>query len=185
MCLKIYRLAAIEKNLGGSVIKVRDHVWLTAVKNRAASDYGCPYCSLTPQSRQELIITFELMSIFSGINPRGFKTRVGGKIWTIDIYIPQLNLGIEFDGSYWHKDKVALDKLKTKQLKANGFNIIRVREEPLEAISENDIISSVPYNGKQIVNNILNKIIALQSLTKKEKQHIQEYQKCYRIEKHA
>ena len=156
--------------------KSEDHVWMTSVKNRAARDYGCPYCSLTPQSRQELIITFELMSIFSGINPRGFKTRLGGKIWTIDIYIPHLNLGIEFDGSYWHKDKEALDKLKTKQLIANGFKVIRIREEPLEAISENDIISSVPYNGKQIVNDILNKISALYRLTQKEQHQIDKYQ---------
>jgi len=156
--------------------KSEEHVWITSVKNRAARDYGCPFCSLTPQSRQELIITFELMSIFSGINPKGFKTRVGGKIWTIDIYIPHLNLGIEFDGSYWHKDKVALDKLKTKQLTGGGFKIIRIREHPLKAISENDIISSVPYNGKQIVNSILDKISNLYGLTKNEKQLIFEYQ---------
>jgi len=71
---------------------------------------------------------------------------------------------------------VALDKLKTKQLTGGGFKIIRIREHPLKAISENDIISSVPYNGKQIVNSILDKISNLYGLTKNEKQLIFEYQ---------
>ena len=58
--------------------------------------------------------------LFFNIDPKGFKTRVNGKIWSIDIYVPEFNLGIEFDGSYWHKDKRALDKLKTEKLKC-GF----------------------------------------------------------------
>ncbi len=32
-----------------------------------------------------------------------------------DIYITEFNLGIEFDGGYWHKGKRELDKLKMKK----------------------------------------------------------------------
>ena len=103
-----------------------DHEWLAQISNRNVTE--CPYCTLTPQSRQELTITFELIKFFKEINPKGFKTRVKGKLWSIDIYIPQLKLGIEFDGSYWHKDKRALDKLKTENLEEEGFEIFRVRE---------------------------------------------------------
>ena len=73
-----------------------DHEWQTTAGSRYYQGSGCPYCHLTPQSRQELTITFELLKIFKDINPKGFKTRVDGKLWTIDIYIPQLHLGIEF-----------------------------------------------------------------------------------------
>jgi len=93
-----------------------DHEWKTTVRHRTHSKSNCPYCTLTPQSKQELTITFELLQFFD-INPKGFKTKVDGKIWSIDIFISELNLGIEFDGSYWHKDKRALDKLKTEKLK--------------------------------------------------------------------
>ena len=34
----------------------------------------------------------------------------------IDIYIPSLNLAIEFDGFYWHKNKFERDINKTKKL---------------------------------------------------------------------
>jgi len=72
-----------------------DHEWHTPIKRR--KETGCPFCTLTPQSKQELTITFELIQFFKDINPKGFKTRVKGKLWSIDIYIPQLTLGIEFD----------------------------------------------------------------------------------------
>ena len=151
-----------------------DHVWKTTIANRA---YGknCPYCDLTPQSKQELTITFELIPFFKDINPKGFKTRVDGKLWTIDIYIPQLNLGIEFDGSYWHKDKRALDKLKTKQLKKEGFDIIRVRETPLKKINRTDVISKQPFNGKEVANKVLKQIMKMYDLDAKKVRKIENY----------
>lgn len=132
--------------------------WNTRAGNHV-NGTGCPYCELTPQSKQELTITFELIKIFTEINPKGFKTKINGKLWSIDIYIPELNLGIEFDGNYWHKNKVSLDKLKTEKLKTEGFEIYRVREEPLKKIFKNDIISKLPFNGKKIVDDILKQIM--------------------------
>ena len=151
-----------------------DHEWEASIVNRI---YGtaCPFCTLTPQSKQELTITFELKTIFKDINPRGFKTRVKGKLWTIDIYIPQLHLGIEFDGSHWHKDKLALDKLKTDQIKKEGFSVIRVREEPLKKLSENDVISHLPYNGKQVVNDILKQIMNMYKPDGRKVRQIENY----------
>ena len=137
--------------------KNKQHEWKTAIKNRKVNN--CPYCFLTPQSREELIITHELITIFKGINPKGFKTWVKGKLRSIDIYIPMLKLGIEFDGKYWHKGKRALDKLKTEELEAEGFNIIRVRQKPLKRIFDDDVMADKKYNGKKITNDILKKIL--------------------------
>jgi hypothetical protein len=134
-----------------------DHEWKTTVRHRTHSKSNCPYCTLTPQSKQELTITFELLQFFD-INPKGFKTKVDGRIWSIDIYIPELTLGIEFDGSYWHKDKRALDKLKTEQLQEGGFKIMRIREEPLMPITEIDVVSKQPFNAKKVTDDILRHI---------------------------
>jgi len=139
--------------------KGKDHVWKTEVRKLTERNYGCPFCSLTPQSREELIITHELITIFKGINPKGFKTRVKGKLRSIDIYIPDLKLGIEFDGYYWHKDKRALDKLKTEELEAEGINIIRVRQKPLKRIFEDDVMAEKKYDGKKVTNDILTQIM--------------------------
>ena len=77
-----------------------DHEWITSASGRSGKR-GCPFCTLTPQSKQELTITFELMKLFKNIDPKGLKTKLEGKLRAIDIYIPKLNLCIEFDGSYW------------------------------------------------------------------------------------
>ncbi len=129
----------------------------------------------TPQSRQELTITFELIQFFKDINPKGFKTRVNGNYKSIDIYIPEFQLGIEFDGNYWHKDKRALDKLKTEQLEEKGFEIFRIREEPLKRIFEDDIMSKQPFNGKQVTNDILTQIMSRYTLDAKKITKIESY----------
>lgn len=152
--------------------KGEDHEWKASIVSRM--DRNCPFCTLTPQSRQELLITFELKQFFD-IDPKGFKTRVQGKLWSIDIYLPELNLGIEFDGSYWHKDKSDLDKLKTEQLNSEGFQIMRIREEPLKPITKIDVISKRPFNPKQVTNDVLNHIIQAYELDSERGQKISKY----------
>jgi hypothetical protein len=153
------------------------HKWRTSIHNRAKKNgTGCPYCDLTPQSKQELTITFELMKFFKNIDPKGFKTRLDGRLRAIDIYIPKLNLCVEFDGAYWHKDKRDIDKIKSEMLLDEGFELIRVREEPLKKIYDSDVISKQPYNGKQVTNDILSVIISKFKLDKKLITEINEYQ---------
>jgi hypothetical protein len=50
----------------------------------------------------------------------------------IDIYIPILKIGIEYDGEYWHKDKYILDNEKDDNCNKLGIKLIRIREFPLE-----------------------------------------------------
>ena len=150
-----------------------DHVWKTTVVSRR--ERGCPFCTLTPQSKQELTITFELMKLFKNIDPKGLKTRLKGRLRSIDIFIPKFNLCIEFDGSYWHKGKRELDKIKSEMLFEEGFKLIRVREEPLKKIYDTDVISKQPYNGKQVTNDILSMILSLFELDSKLVTNIKAY----------
>ncbi|MFE2864863.1 zinc-ribbon domain-containing protein [Embleya sp. NPDC059259] len=41
------------------------------------------------------------------------------------------DVAVEYDGFYWHKDKVSLDRKKTDRLQRAGYQVIRVREHPL------------------------------------------------------
>ena len=152
-----------------------NHEWISTVQNRGKGS-GCPYCTLTPQSKQELTITFELIKLFKNIDPKGLKTKLEGRLRAIDIYIPKLNLCIEFDGSYWHKDKRDIDKIKSEMLFEEGFKLIRVREEPLKKIYDSDVISKQPYNGKQVTNDILSMILSIFELDAKLVSNIKEYQ---------
>ena len=151
-----------------------DHVWKTTVVSRR--ERGCPFCTLTPQSKQELTITFELMKLFKSIDPKGLKTKLEGRLRAIDIFIPKLNLCIEFDGSYWHKNKRDIDKIKSEMLFEEGFKLIRVREEPLKKIYDTDIISKQPYDGKKVTNDILSKILSLFDLDSTLVSKIKAYQ---------
>jgi hypothetical protein len=152
-----------------------DHEWMTSAAGRSG-ERGCPFCDLTPQSKQELTITFELIKLFKNIDPKGLKTKLSGRLRAIDIYIPKLNLCIEFDGAYWHKDKRDIDKIKSEMLFEEGFKLIRVREEPLKKIYDTDVISKKPYNGKQVTNDIISMVMSVFDLEDKLVSKIKEYQ---------
>ena len=109
------------------------------------------------------------------INPKGYKTKLNGRLRAIDIFIPDLNLAIEFDGAYWHKDNRAIDKIKSEMLMEEGYQVIRIREEPLKKIHENDIISTKPYSGKDVTNKILKRILDIFNLSNSAERKIQNY----------
>ena len=156
--------------------KAIDHVWSVDPNSRHTQKSGCPFCTLTPQSKQELTITFELMKLFKNIDPKGLKTKLEGKLRAVDIFIPKLNLCIEFDGSYWHKEQEEIDKIKSEMLFDEGFKVIRVREEPLPKTHDNDVISKKPYNGKQVTNDILSMIMSIFELDAELVSKIKSYQ---------
>jgi len=167
---------ATHKEVWWKCSKGDDHEWRTRPFNRIYGGTGCPYCDLTPQSKQELTITFELMKLFKNIDPKGLKTRLEGRLRSIDIFIPKLNLCIEFDGSYWHKDKRDIDKIKSEMLFEEGFKLIRVREEPLKKIYDTDIVSKKPYDGKKVTNDILSMILSIFELDNELVSKIKAYQ---------
>ena len=131
------------------------HTWKTRISHRTIIKTNCPYCTLTPQSKQELQITFELKYFFPSINPKGYKLKIENKLLSIDIYIPELNLAIEFDGSYWHRNRESTDTDKTNLLVKNGLNVLRIREFPLKKILQSDIISELPFDAKNTTNKVL------------------------------
>ena len=168
-------IAGSDKKVWWQCSKDIGHEWKTSIGSRSRGN-NCPYCSLTPQSRQELIITFELKTLFKRIDPKGYKTRLEDRIRAIDIFIPKLNLCIEFDGSYWHKDKREIDKIKSNLLLKEGYSVIRVREEPLKKIYDTDVISKQPYDGKKVTNDILSMILSMYVLDTEMVERIKDYQ---------
>jgi len=74
----------------------------------------------------------------------------------IDIYLPDCNLGIEFDGLYWHSElggkknrNYHLDK--TNLMRARGINLIHIFED--EWIEKQDIVKSIILNKIGIIEN--------------------------------
>lgn len=82
------------------------HIYTAIVMNRTRRGDGCPVCGLTrKRSRAEIeIFTWIDEDLLPTVEvvPND-KTVLDGK--HIDIYIPALSLGFEYNGNYWHKDK--------------------------------------------------------------------------------
>ena len=69
----------------------------------------------------------------------------------LDIYIPSLNLGIEYDGEAWHrKDKLKREQKKYKKCVEKGIKLIRIREKiaPLCSDISDEQIQIIQKDGK-------------------------------------
>lgn len=75
------------------------------------SPHFCKVCypvQTTHRSKKEM----DLYEFVRGIAPDAIPNyRFSETKHTLDIYVPSANLGIEFNGLYWHSDSVLLDKI--------------------------------------------------------------------------
>ena len=84
--------------------------------------------------------------------------------YSLDIYIPSLHLGIEYDGVYYHASKKGTDEHKTTVCRGNGIYLIRVMEHTAtQSKSKKRNVVSYYYekNYRNItvaINDLFNKI---------------------------
>ena len=130
--------------------------YFARISDRTSSNSGCPKCAKSKNISSHENIIFNYLKkympkgkqsfVFKGIRKAGLE---------LDIFYPSLNLAIEYDGYYWHKDKIEKDKLKNLFCKSLQIKLIRIREKPLPKISEDDIILD---SKRKIKDNDLLKI---------------------------
>ena len=108
----------------------KGHEWQTAVSHRASGSQ-CPICSGGMQSSfPEQAIFFYVKSAYpDAIN--GYTDIFHNHGMELDIYVPSLSIGIEYDGITWHRGKTSQAReLKKYQIcKSNGITLIRIRED--------------------------------------------------------
>ncbi|MCK9154796.1 MAG: zinc-ribbon domain-containing protein [Paludibacteraceae bacterium] len=109
------------------------HSFKSTIGNRSRGR-GCPFC-YKGSSKFEMRVFSELKRFYKDAERqnRTYKTEM-------DIYLPSLNIAIEVDGSYWHKNKEVKDREKNSKLESKNIYVIRLRELPLCKISEYDIL---------------------------------------------
>ena len=115
----------------------KGHEYQKPVVQRTHRNEGCSKCKLFG-SAQETRLYCEIKAIFSDTV---FRHKLEGK--ELDLYIPSLSVGIEYDGEFFHRKKLVKDKRKTAFFRARGVKVIRVREYPLPPLSELDVITPV------------------------------------------
>jgi len=145
------------------------HEWRTAVHVRTLQGSGCPVCAGVSTSLFEMRLFSELGTLFPDIK---WRTKSHG--FELDLYIPSLALGVEADGSYWHKGKAEKEKQKNFLAAQAGVKLIRLREEPLRKIEAWDI----EYGRKEdllfVVYRLLDEIERL-SDSPKLRERIEKY----------
>ena len=130
----------------------RGHEWQASVSNRFQGR-GCAQCSAELKSSfPEQAILFYLSKIFSVEN----RHRIAG--WEVDLFLPEFNIGIEYDGIAYHsKDYLAeRERRKTNDLIAAGIDLIRIKEShEKEEIVDSTVYFLVDSSYKRFSNAIM------------------------------
>ncbi|WP_170472913.1 zinc-ribbon domain-containing protein [Ruegeria arenilitoris] len=135
------------------------HEWKTDIATRTMQGTVCPKCSNRIQySKNEIRILTELHALVGDVE---WRHKIDGV--EVDVYLPSLSVAIEYDGDYWHRDKEEKDKKKQTIIQARGIKLFRVREAPLPALSDEDII--VP-GGSLLSKETMNELVLRVGLEK-------------------
>lgn len=153
----------------------KGHTWESAVSNRTSQNLGCPKCSARSTSKIENLFRKEFIEsgYFYKVETHPFRIKTSmdkRKFFEVDIlcYLDNLKVAVEYDGSYYHKDKADQDIEKTKKLIELGYTVVRIREQSsgialplLDFENPNFIQVSHVYNArnkniKSTVQDVLN-----------------------------
>ncbi|PES34754.1 hypothetical protein CN497_19275 [Priestia megaterium] len=108
----------------------RKHEWQASPNTRKKS--GCPHCSFgTGTSFPEQIIYLTLKDVFPYT-----KNRYKIEGVEIDIYIPEINVAIEYDGAYYHENRKEKDEQKNKFMLERNIPLIRIQEKSLKSTKQ-------------------------------------------------
>ena len=136
----------------------KGHEWQASIANRN-NGRGCPICnSERNTSFPEYVIVYYLkkygLDVVHSFRDKGYE---------LDIYIPSKNIAIEYDGSFWHKNKAKKDLEKNFKCRKDGIKLYRIREElpPLNDSSIDYIIQENQRDLPNVLEKILSEIIGI------------------------
>lgn len=114
---------------------------------------GCSVCSIgSHTSFPEQAIYFYLKKCFKNVENRYGKSE-------IDIYIHDINFGIEYDGLYAHRNKQENEKKKDEIISLKGIYLLRIKEINDLEDDRDRIIYCKPTSNNTHLNNVIIKII--------------------------
>lgn len=90
----------------------------------------CPHCNPIGSSSSESELFNFVKSIYGGNVVRNYRKWSGGK-YEIDIYLPELKIGFEFNGTYWHSKKHKDQYYhfnKSMNARQKGISIVHIHE---------------------------------------------------------
>lgn len=98
--------------------------WQTQVVNRANGS-GCPKCNSQTSFPEQAIFYYVSLLYKDFINRYLINNN------ELDIYIPSINVGIEYDGVYYHSNKIKNENKKDLFCQEKNIQLYRIRENGL------------------------------------------------------
>ena len=127
----------------------------------------CPICSKYHRNSYEDLIIEYIKSIYDGEIIPNYRI----ERQELDIYIPELSLGIEVNGLYWHSDKFKSSTYhvnKTKFFEERGIQVIQIFED--EMWDKKDIVLDKIHSViKKMDNTVYARKCEIKNVTKKDK----------------
>lgn len=122
--------------------------YIASIYNRTYNNSGCPKCNLRNKtSFPEQTVFFYIKQKYpDAIN--GYREEALNKM-ELDIYIPSLKIGIEYDGLRWHSGKncTKRDNEKYNLCKQLGIKLVRIEEtDEIRNNADLEIHVSPDYN---------------------------------------
>ena len=148
--------------------------------------HGCPICGLI-ESKGETEIYDYICGLIGKENvERSNREILNG--YEIDIYIPKLQIGIEYNGLKWHSEKFKnrnYHLMKTNLANSKGIKLIQIFEDEY-ILHKNIVLSKIKtlIHANTNVQSIMGRKCSVQQITKDaaksflEKNHIQGYGRC-------
>ena len=158
------------------IIICPEHGEFKQLPNAHLKGSGCPKCvNKISKSEQEIYDFILSLGIYNILQSN--RTILNNK--ELDIYLPDYNLGIEFNGLYWHNEDYKEDNYhqkKTDECLSKNIQLIQIFED--EWLHKKDIVKSRLLN---ILNKIQsNRIINSDECYIKEIDNIQSSSFCKR-----
>ena len=82
-----------------------------------------------------------------------------------DIYLYEMNIGVEIDGVYWHRRRPEQELAKSAAFEAIGIQLFRLREEGLPLLSERDISFKSTEHEFQVMSMLVGSLLKHAQLT--------------------
>lgn len=134
----------------------KSHEWQATITNRNKG-IGCPVCN------SERNTSFPEYAIVYYLKKYGLDVlhSYRGQGYELDIYIPSKKIAIEYDGSFWHKNKTETDLEKNQKCLNDGIILYRIREglSPLNDSSIDYVIQEKQKDLQKTLQDVLSEVI--------------------------
>lgn len=138
--------------------------WETTINNRTNGYFktGCPKCSGEHSTSfpEQAILYYIRQHVDQNAESR-FKIKMGGKEEELDVWIPSMACGIEYDGEYYHAGRGEKDAEKDRAAANSSIRLIRLIECDHNAIECDRIYLDVHHNQKRNIERAVQYVVAL------------------------